>query len=215
MKKIVPLAAVLLLGLLSAPADAEPPTRSKTIASLVTLFSDTDYPEEAIANEEQGAVTFRLDVGTDGRVGSCSIESSSGSTALDVTTCRILMDRARFQPARDATGKPTSDTHTGRITWRLPDDEMPARTKTAFELWTSCVVGEAAKLVPGDLPPDQAAARSFTPCTALEALVAAQTKLAAPLTDMRKSLATTIEARVKSARTALQAPPDAAETSKR
>jgi hypothetical protein len=30
-----------------------------------------------------------------------------------------MRQRARFTPARDSSGNPTSDTHNARITWRL------------------------------------------------------------------------------------------------
>jgi protein TonB len=32
---------------------------------------------------------------------------SSGSAALDETTCRLVLKRFRFAPARDANGQPT------------------------------------------------------------------------------------------------------------
>jgi protein TonB len=38
---------------------------------------------------------------------------------LDRATCRILESRARFTPARDNRGNPTTDTLTQRIRWVL------------------------------------------------------------------------------------------------
>jgi protein TonB len=96
------------------------PARAK--ANLVSLFSDEDYPASAVRSGESGATGFRLDVGTNGRVSNCTVTSSSGSSALDTTTCRLLKSRARFSPATDSTGGPTTDTVTGRIVWRLPAD---------------------------------------------------------------------------------------------
>ncbi|HWH17872.1 MAG TPA: energy transducer TonB [Allosphingosinicella sp.] len=72
--------------------------------------------------EEQGSATFRLTIDPSGRVSGCDITSSTGSSALDSATCRVLRSRARFTPARDTEGNPTSDTYTGRITWRLPEN---------------------------------------------------------------------------------------------
>ena len=60
-------------------------------------------------------------IGTDGRVTACSVTSSSGSSALDDATCRIMRSRARFTPARD--DQRQSDQRTaisGRIRWVLP-----------------------------------------------------------------------------------------------
>ncbi|MGI8706511.1 MAG: energy transducer TonB [Sphingomicrobium sp.] len=94
------------------------PPRSAT-GDLQGLFRGDDYPQSAIRADEQGSVTARLTVGTDGRVTNCSVASSSGSRALDNATCRILRSRARFTPARDNRGNPTTDTVTQRIRWVL------------------------------------------------------------------------------------------------
>ncbi len=96
------------------------PARAK--ANLGSLFSDEDYPTSAVRAGESGATSFRLEVGANGRVTNCTVTSSSGSSALDSTTCRLLRSRARFSPATDSTGANTSDTVTGRIVWRLPAD---------------------------------------------------------------------------------------------
>jgi protein TonB len=113
------------------PAPPKPPppppppkkvTPARAKANLASLFSDEDYPASALRSSESGATGFRLDVGANGRVSACSVTSSSGSSALDSTTCRLLRARARFTPATDSTGGPTSDTYTGRIVWKLPAD---------------------------------------------------------------------------------------------
>src|ERR1044072_5940983 len=58
--------------------------------NLQNLFSGDDYPADAMRNEDQGSVSVRLSIGTDGRVSGCSVSSSSGSRSLDNATCRIL-----------------------------------------------------------------------------------------------------------------------------
>jgi protein TonB len=102
---------------------APPPVRTvppqSASGNLQGLIRSTDYPQQAISNEEQGTVTVSLSIGTNGRVSGCSVSSSSGSRSLDSTTCRVLTSRARFTPARDNQGNPTSGTHSQRITWRL------------------------------------------------------------------------------------------------
>lgn len=102
-----------------APRKVQP---AKARANLASLFSDEDYPASAVRAGESGATGFRLDVGPNGRVTACTVTSSSGSSALDSTTCRLLRSRARFTPATDSTGSATSDTVSGRIVWRLPAD---------------------------------------------------------------------------------------------
>jgi protein TonB len=84
------------------------------------LFSSEDYPNSALSANEQGTTAVQLTIGTDGRVSGCNITSSSGSSSLDNATCNILRRRARFSPAMDSDGHPTTDTYSQRITWRVP-----------------------------------------------------------------------------------------------
>ena len=72
-------------------------------------------------NEEQGTTRFRLAVGANGQVTECSVIGSSGSSALDSATCRLMKQRARFVPARDSHDKATTDSVTSAIRWVLPD----------------------------------------------------------------------------------------------
>ena len=109
-----------------APPAPPPPPRvsqaAKAKGNLPSLFSTDDYPQSALRNEESGTTAVRLTVGPDGRVSDCSVTASSGSTTLDSTTCSILRRRARFTPAKDQNGNPTTDTTTTRIRWEIPQD---------------------------------------------------------------------------------------------
>lgn len=95
-----------------------PPQRAR--ANLNAYFSVDDYPAAALRGNHQGTVGFRLVIAPTGRVSDCGITASSGSVPLDQATCRILRSRARYTPARDAYGNPTSATDSGRVTWLLP-----------------------------------------------------------------------------------------------
>jgi TonB family protein len=187
------------------------PARAK--ANLASLFSDEDYPAAALRNHEQGAVAFRLEIGADGSPTGCSVTGSSGSTLLDSTTCRLLMERARFEPARDSQGRPTADSYSGRIVWRLPPGDLSgddlSDVPPGLLLWNVCVGGEAAKLVPGDLPPAEVARRAFGPCTALEALAQREPGAARLTPERREELSRLIEANVAKIRERLKAPPAA------
>ena len=94
------------------------PARAK--ANLPSLFTTNDYPAEALRKREAGTVSFAVAIGRDGRVTGCTITASSGSASLDATTCAILQRRARFTPARDASGRAVEDRTVGRIRWALP-----------------------------------------------------------------------------------------------
>ena len=101
------------------PARKVEPARAR--ANLASNVSDSDYPASAARNEEQGTTRFRLAVGPDGRVKDCTVTGSSGSSALDSATCRIMKSRARFTPARDSDGNPTGDSVSNAIRWVLPE----------------------------------------------------------------------------------------------
>jgi protein TonB len=106
------------------PAPPPPPPRvtpARARANLSSYVSTDDYPSSALRNNEEGTTGFRLTVGPNGRVTNCEITSSSGSSALDNATCRIMRSRARFTPAHDTSGNPVADTQSARITWRIQD----------------------------------------------------------------------------------------------
>ncbi len=123
---ILAFAAALLAGEAAACADPEAVTPARAKANLVSLFSDQDYPADAVAARQQGDVGFILDVGPNGRVSGCTITRSSGSAVLDDATCRLIRSRARFTPALDATGATVPDRIAGKIKWTLPPGEPPA-----------------------------------------------------------------------------------------
>ena len=105
------------------PPPPPPPVKQQqaqsAVGDLQGLFRGGDYPQSAIERDEQGSVSVRLTIGTNGRVSNCDVTSSSGSRSLDSATCRVLRSRARFTPARDSNGNPTTDTVTQRIRWVL------------------------------------------------------------------------------------------------
>lgn len=81
-----------------------------------------DYPTRALREERAGVTGFRVSVGADGRVTSCNITNSSGSPDLDEATCSNVSRRARFNPATDGEGQPTSGSYIGRVRWVIPED---------------------------------------------------------------------------------------------
>lgn len=109
----------------SPPPSPPPPKKvepARARANLASYVSDSDYPASAIRSEEAGTTRFRLSVGANGRVEQCEVTASSGSSALDAATCRIMKSRAKFTPARDSDGRATGDSVTSAIKWVLPRD---------------------------------------------------------------------------------------------
>ena len=111
---------IALLLALAAPDPGESGAATPPVAQthLAALIRDGDYPDAAARAGEEGRVSFDLDVAANGRVTACRVTGSSGSAALDAATCRIMTQRARFKPARDAQGAAISGTVSSRIGWR-------------------------------------------------------------------------------------------------
>ncbi|MEQ1551611.1 energy transducer TonB [Sphingorhabdus sp.] len=79
-----------------------------------------DYPARALQQEREGTTGFRVTVGPDGRVQSCSVTASSGHADLDDATCKNIQRRGRFDPALDSNGNPTSGSWSSRVRWQIP-----------------------------------------------------------------------------------------------
>ena len=132
---VIALAATLALQswLPSAGAAQPMPPRPVIVAQPVArgelqkLVSPDDYPESALRAGEQGHVGFALQVGPNGRATGCIVVSSSGSSALDSATCRLMRSRARFTPARDSNGNPVAAQVLNQVSWALPAG-TPARS---------------------------------------------------------------------------------------
>jgi periplasmic protein TonB len=91
----------------------------KPKVDLNTLISHSDYPNLALRRSEQGTVKVRLTIDAGGSTTGCEVLSSSGSKSLDETTCRLLRQKAKFEPARDADGNPAISTVEYSHKWRL------------------------------------------------------------------------------------------------
>lgn len=78
-----------------------------------------NYPTRAAREEREGTVGVRVSIGTDGRVTSCSVSSSSGSPDLDAAACEGMSRYARFNPALDSAGNAIADSYSTRIVYKL------------------------------------------------------------------------------------------------
>lgn len=64
-----------------------------------------DIPRAVWKARNRGNVVAHFTVGVDGLASNCQIRQSSGHPVLDETTCRLIEQRFRFEPARDARGR--------------------------------------------------------------------------------------------------------------
>jgi periplasmic protein TonB len=111
------------------PAPAAPPPPPPPVAKRPNPIpkgnpgnwaNTNDYPSRALQQEREGTTGFRVTVGPNGRVTECSITSSSGHPDLDQATCSNVQRRARFDPALDGSGNPTTGTYSNRVRWQIP-----------------------------------------------------------------------------------------------
>lgn len=65
---------------------------------------NSDYPPKARGSGQQGRVETVITVDRKGRPSACEVLRSSGSIELDQATCRLIMRRFRYNPARDRAG---------------------------------------------------------------------------------------------------------------
>lgn len=79
-----------------------------------------DYPKGALAKGASAIVRFRMMVGADGVPTQCFVQQATMSPEFIKLTCDILMKRARFSPALDATGKPVASYYTNSVRWLAP-----------------------------------------------------------------------------------------------
>lgn len=84
------------------------------------IFSYQDYPRESLREGQQGEVRARVSVGADGKPQGCAVRYGSGWPSLDQATCRLLLERARFEPARDKAGQPMAAPSFHTVRWRVP-----------------------------------------------------------------------------------------------
>jgi periplasmic protein TonB len=107
------------------PAPPPPPAPSRARAATPDGLArwsariQEQYPPRAVRDEVEGRVGVRVTVGPNGRVSDCSVSSPSGSSILDEAACSGMRSYARFNPALDAAGNPTSGSYTTTIVYQL------------------------------------------------------------------------------------------------
>lgn len=83
--------------------------------------TNADYRPRWIREGLTGAARFTLNIDASGRVSGCTITRSTGHAVLDAATCQLVTKRARFDAARDGSGKPVAGSFSSTITWNIPE----------------------------------------------------------------------------------------------
>ncbi|WP_310534927.1 TonB family protein [Novosphingobium sp.] len=81
--------------------------------------SRNDYPAQDLREGNEGTVRFRLGVGADGKVTSCTVTGSSGFPRLDAAACAKLSQRGRFDPRTDENGAKVAGTWYSSVRWSI------------------------------------------------------------------------------------------------
>ncbi|QTH20570.1 energy transducer TonB [Rhizorhabdus wittichii] len=114
--------SLCLLALPLLVCAAKPlPTKLRTIGSPGDWIRPEDYPKRALHDRRVGIVAFELEVDAQGRAEHCMVLESSGTPELDEAACTLVKERSRFEPGRDARGKPIGGRYRNRVRWQLPD----------------------------------------------------------------------------------------------
>jgi periplasmic protein TonB len=101
------------------PPPAGPTQAAQPKGNPSSWATTNDYPSRALSQEREGTTGFRVSIGADGRVTSCTVTSSSGHQDLDDATCKNVTRRARFKPALK-NGAETEGSYSNRIRWEIP-----------------------------------------------------------------------------------------------
>ncbi|MFM7000487.1 MAG: energy transducer TonB [Limnohabitans sp.] len=99
-----------------APVVAKESVRTAAVVNAANC-EKPEYPSASRRLEEEGTVSLRFLVGTDGKVIQAEIEKSSGYKRLD-EAAKAGLSRCAFKPAT-VDGKPEQGWATMKYTWRL------------------------------------------------------------------------------------------------
>tara|TARA_A100001391_G_scaffold48774_7_gene29113 strand:+ start:8791 stop:9204 length:414 start_codon:yes stop_codon:yes gene_type:complete len=121
---------LLALGSVSQESQIAPPAEKSDAASAPVPLTDPEswivgYSRHARHLGLEGEVSVRLTINSDGRVVSCSLESSSGHEILDNWTCKQLIRNASFEPASNSGGQHSLRTYPYRHIWTLDQPDAP------------------------------------------------------------------------------------------
>lgn len=128
--EIRPLLAAMTAAALALPAHAQDidgeaipmvaqgPGEPAPIGNTSDWVTNADYPLDAWRAGEAGEVFYELKVDRAGKVTDCTAEDGSASARLKAETCRLLRERAQFEPARDEEGRAVTSVYSGYASWK-------------------------------------------------------------------------------------------------
>ncbi len=97
------------------------PVAARPKGNAAKWVTNDDYRTRWIMEEMAGTARFTLAIDARGKVTGCTITRSTGHAPLDTATCELVTKRARFDAARDTSGKAVAGSYSGSVTWRIPE----------------------------------------------------------------------------------------------
>ena len=94
-------------------------TPTAAITPLNALFSESDYPSDAIQANQSGGVKLLLLIDEAGTVQDCTLIETSGIALLDSRSCAVIVKGAKFKPATDVQGRPMKSSIITVIKWMI------------------------------------------------------------------------------------------------
>jgi protein TonB len=95
-------------------------TSHYTPARRITKIPNSEYRRLAASGLESGAAGVTIRVNMDGSASDCRIARSSGNPYADALMCQLTVRYVRFDPARDASGRPVAQDVTFFPNWWRP-----------------------------------------------------------------------------------------------
>lgn len=80
-----------------------------------------DYPSDLWQRGAQAVVHFRLSLDNEGLPTACKVQQATGPEAFGELVCSLLMRRARFHPALDASGKSIASYWSETVSFKMPN----------------------------------------------------------------------------------------------
>lgn len=95
------------------------PETGARIVNMGEVFNEGNYPFWADRLGREGRLRFRVAVDAAGRALGCEVIEPSGVPDLDQPTCDLVMNHARFAPARDRRGRAIPGIFSRQVVWQL------------------------------------------------------------------------------------------------
>lgn len=100
---------------------AAPFAKARLRSDLAEVFTEDFYPAAAKRAGIEGRTVMSLSVDRTGTVTDCKVTSSSGDAGIDAVTCRLSVDRVRYDPACDGAGRPVASLQSLAVRWQLSE----------------------------------------------------------------------------------------------